>query len=195
MRGLEQIPWLYDSWSWVAERLGLASQRRRLLAGARGRLLEIGCGTGRNLGLARSAAFVVGIDPSVHVLNRARRRAPGVPLVRASAHALPFAPGVFDGVVSSLTFCSVPEPALGLAEVARVLAPSGELRMLEHVRAHSVWGARLQDVVAPLWTWATGGCHPNRETESAVERAGFQIDPVDREAHGVLRRFTARRRV
>ena len=64
--------------------------------------------------------------------------------------------------------------------------------MLEHVRSRVPWRARLQDFIQPAWTWAAGGCHPNRETEAAVERAGFRIEPEGRRAEGTHRRFAAR---
>ena len=82
------------------------------------------------------------------------------------------------------------DPARGLTEIRRVLHPAGELRMLEHVRAATPWRARMQDVIQPVWTWIAGGCHPNRDTEAAVARAGFTID--DRRAEGTMRRFRAR---
>lgn len=192
MRGLEQIPWLYDLAFWILERLGLQRWRRRLGAGVTGRALEVGCGTGRNLALSSSARLLVGLDPAADALREARRRAPSVPLVQASTHDLPFRDGCFDTVVSALVFCSVPDPGLGLREVRRVLSPAGTLRMLEHVRATSAAGARVQDAIQPLWTRAMGGCHPNRDTEAAVTRAGFAIDAAERDATGVLRRFTAR---
>ena len=83
------------------------------------------------------------------------------------------------------------EPARGLAEVKRVLRPDGRLRMLEHVRSRRAWKAALQDRVQPIWTWASGGCHPNRDTERAVEAAGFVIDAEDRAELADLRRFSA----
>jgi SAM-dependent methyltransferase len=193
MRGIEQIPWLYDAGCAVWEWLGLARWRRRLMRGARGRALEIGCGTGRNLGVPSPARFVAGVDPSWEALRRARRRVPAaMPLLRASAHDLPFRAGVFDTVVSALVFCSVPDPARGLAEARRVLAPDGALRMLEHVRSRRRWLARLQDLVQPGWTFVMGGCHPNRDTEAAVEEAGFLIDAEERLCRGNMRSFTAR---
>ena len=64
--------------------------------------------------------------------------------------------------------------------------------MLEHVRSPIAWRALLQDTIQPLWTWAAGGCHPNRATEAAVERAGFRIEPEGRMARGTDRRFSAR---
>lgn len=192
MRGVEQIPWLYDACCAVMERTGLGPWRHWLVAGASGRTLDVGCGTGRNLPLYPPGVRVVGLDPHAEPLARARRRAPGVPLVRASAEALPFRDGTFDTVTSGLVFCSVPDAARGLGEVRRVLAPGGSLRMLEHVRSPRPWKARLQDAVEPFWTRLTGGCHPNRDTERAVAAAGFSIEPDGRRAKGDMRRFAAR---
>lgn len=190
MRGVEQIPWMYDAMMSVLERTGLSRWRRKLVGGAQGRVLDIGCGTGRNLPLYQADRRVVGVEPSWHSIRKAKQRAPNVPLVRASAQALPFRDGTFNTVVSGLVFCSVPDAAQGLGEVKRVLASGGSLRMLEHVRSTSAWRARMQDVIQPAWTWVAGGCHPNRDTERAVEAAGFEIAP-GRRADGNMRLFHA----
>jgi ubiquinone/menaquinone biosynthesis C-methylase UbiE len=193
MRGVEQVPWLYEVicsvYEWTG---GLAEWRRWVVAGARGRVVDLGSGTGRNLPLLPRGTDAVAVDPSLDALGRARRRAPAVPLVAARAEALPFRDGAFDTVLSGLVFCSVADPARGLAEVKRVLRPDGQLRMLEHVRSDVRWWARLQDAIQPAWTWVAGGCHPNRETEATVERAGFQIQAEGRLAKGINRRFAAR---
>ena len=192
MRGVEQIPWLYDGLCWLFEQTGLGRWRRWLVEGAHGLTLDIGCGTGRNLPLYARDVRVVGIDPSPDALARARRRSPVTPLVRSSAEALPFRSGTFDTVVSSLVFCSVPDAARGLAEVRRVIHAHGAVRMLEHVRSTKSWKARFQDRLQPAWTRLTGGCHPNRDTEGAVRAAGFMVDPTTRLARGEMRRFVAR---
>lgn len=179
---------------WLPERLGLAHWRRALTRGLEGRVLEVGCGTGHNLSWYGAGARPVALDPDPDVLRRARARAPSVPLVAASAEALPFTDGCFRTVVSSLAFCSVPDPARGLAEVKRVLAPGGELRMLEHVRHEGRIRGKLQDLLQPAWTRCTGGCHPNRPTERFVRDAGFTIDRAGRRARGTLRLFRARPR-
>lgn len=191
MRGVEQIPWLYDAGMAVIEATGLAKWRRWLVAGARGRTLDVGCGTGRNLPLYPAGVSVIGVDPSPDALRKARARAPAVPLVRASAEALPFRDGAFDTVVSGLVFCSVPDAPKGLAEVKRVLGPGGALRMLEHVRSTSPLGGKWQDFIQPAWTWAMGGCHPNRDTEASVAAAGFTVE--ERRAKGNMRRLLARK--
>lgn len=193
MRGVEQIPWLYDAMCFVMERTGLSRWRDWLTRGAQGRTLEVGCGTGRNLPRYAPGTWLVAIEPDAHTLAKARQRAPGVPLVRASAEALPFRDGAFDTVVSSLVFCSVPRPEVGLAEVKRVLADEGQLRMLEHVRSDG-WYGPVQDTIQPAWTCVAGGCHPNRRTEATVEAAGFVIDADGRRSEGTMRRFAAHKR-
>jgi ubiquinone/menaquinone biosynthesis C-methylase UbiE len=192
VRGLEQIPWLYDALCAGVERLGLRRWRRWLAAGARGRTLDLGCGTGRNLPLMPAGLTVVGVDPAIASLRRARRRAPGVALIAARAEALPFRDGAFETVVSGLVLCSVGDPARALGEVRRVLRGDGRLRVLEHVRSARRWKARWQDAIEPLWTRLTGGCHPNRDTERSIAAAGFRVDVAERRARGDLRRFTAR---
>lgn len=192
MRGIEHIPWLYDGFMNLLDALDFARWRRALVRAAYGPTLEVGCGTGRNLPLYPPGTDVIALDPDLASLVRARRRAPDVPLVAARVEALPFRAGAFDTVVSSLVFCSVDEPAQGLQEIHRVLRNKGELRMLEHVRSRYPFWAGLQDGIQPLWTWLSGGCRPNRNTEAAVEAAGFRIEPDARETAYVLRRFKAR---
>jgi ubiquinone/menaquinone biosynthesis C-methylase UbiE len=191
VRGVEQIPWLYDAMCAITDRLGLARWRRWLAAGARGRILDLGCGTGRNLEYLPPGT--VGLDPAWASLKAARTRAAHARLVQGSAEALPFRDGTFDTVVAGLVFCTVPDAARGLAEVRRVLTAAGELRAMEHVRATTAWGARWQDAITPIWKRLTGGCHPNRDTERTVEHAGFTIQPEGRRAKGKMRRFAARR--
>lgn len=190
MRGVEQIPWLYDAMCFVLERTGLTRWRRWLASGARGRTLEVGCGTGRNLTHYDPAVPLIAIEPAADALAVARKRAPRALLVRASAEALPFRDGAFDTVVSSLVFCSVPRPEVGLREVRRVLSDDGQLRMLEHVRDEG-WYGRVQDTIQPAWTVVAGGCHPNRRTEATVEANGFRILEEDRRSEGTMRRFAA----
>ncbi len=189
-RGVEQIPWAYDAL--IRFFPGLARWRSELIAMARGRVLEVGCGTGLGLrDFGTDVDGVWGIDPNIGSLHRARRRLPAAGLAVASAEQLPFAKASFDCVVSSLVFCSVPDPLRGLHEIRRVLKPDGRLLMLEHVQARSRFRARMLDLLQPPWTAVTGGCHPNRHTERTVESAGFRIDPDTRRARGLMRWFVA----
>src|SRR4051812_19817687 len=191
MRGLEQIPWIYDAMCALAEATGLRRWREWLARGARGRTLDLGCGTGRNLPLFPAQARIVGIDFTRDSLHRARIREPRALLVRGSAEALPFRDGTFNTVVSGLVLCSVARPGVVVAEVRRVLRDDGELRMLEHVRSSRRWKARLQDLFQPAWTALSGGCHPNRDTEATVLRAGFAVS--ERRARNEMRRLALRK--
>lgn len=192
LRGIENIPWIYDGLLSFCERIGLGRWRAQLAAGAKGLTLDLGCGTGRNLPLYERSIPLVGIDPNAGALARARRRGPGVALVRGVAEQLPFRDGAFETVVSGLVFCSVRDPAQALSEVKRVLRSGGQLRMLEHVRAEGKIAARIQDFYQPAWTWVTGGCHPNRDTERTVKESGFQIEWETRRAKRNMRRLSAR---
>lgn len=190
-RGIEQIPLIYDAVMAITDRIGLWKLRSWLTAGTSGRALEVGCGTGRNLPRYPPSTRLIGIDPSLDSLRRARRRAPGVPLACAKAEALPFRATAFDTVAISLVLCSVADPGAALLEVRRVLRDPGTLRLLEHVRSERRWEARWQDFIQPAWTRITGGCHPNRDTEAAVRRAGFRVD--QRRVNRNLRRLVARK--
>ena len=190
MRGIEQIPWLYDLGMHFMPRI--ARWRRELAALADGDVLEIGCGTGQMLPLYPDTTAIVAFDPNRASLDRARRRCPGAGLLVADAQRMPFADASFDTVVSGLVFCSVPNAEQGLAEIRRVLRPGGRLLMLEHVHASGRLGRWLLDAMQPAWTRFTGGCRPNRDTESVVRRAGFRIESDHYRARGLMRRFVAR---
>ena len=100
MRGVEQVPFLYDAGLALLEATGLGRWRTWLVSEAEGRTLDLGCGTGRNLPLYDGRARAIGIDPCIETLQAARKRAPGVPLVLGVAERLPFRTGVFETAVS-----------------------------------------------------------------------------------------------
>jgi ubiquinone/menaquinone biosynthesis C-methylase UbiE len=164
------------------EKLG-AKLKRKLLASARGRVLEIGVGTGLSFAHYPPVEELVAVDPSEPMLRRARKRAAelgrDVTLAEAPAEELPFADGSFDTVVTLAVLCTVTDPARALAEIRRVLKPDGRLIFLEHVRSPDAKLARWQDRLERPWGWVAGGCHPNRRTVEAIEAAGFQ--PVELE--------------
>jgi ubiquinone/menaquinone biosynthesis C-methylase UbiE len=192
LRGIEQIPWLYDFLMALAERGGLGRWRRHLVGRAAGRTLDLGCGTGRNLVLFAREATVFGLELEIGMLRRARQRAPHTPLVVGRAEDLPFRDRSFDTVISSLVFCSIRDPRRALDEIRRVISDGGRLRMLEHVRSALPAVGRVQDLIQPLWTRVAGGCHPNRDTESSVEDAGFVIEERAAPGRASLRYFAAR---
>lgn len=170
---------------------GFEDQRRDLFARARGRVLEMGVGTGAGIdAYPPHVTDVVGIDPAATMLDRARarleriRRRGGLPyrvhLHQADAQALPYDDASFDTVVAFLTFCTIPDPGRAAREAHRVLRPDGRVLVLEHVRAEDGRAlARWQDRLDPLWTRLAGGCHLNRDTEAVFGAAGFDTEPLD----------------
>jgi ubiquinone/menaquinone biosynthesis C-methylase UbiE len=181
---------LYDPLSKAAEEKLGAETKRELLANARGRVLEIGIGTGLSLPHYPAGVEVVGVEPSEPMLRRARRRAEeigrDVELLRAPAETLPFADASFDTVVTLAVLCSVDDQARALAEIRRVLRPGGRFIFLEHVRSDDPAVARKQDRWERPWGWFTCGCHPNRDTLGAIQAAGFDVVHVEREARTEL---------
>lgn len=188
---------LYDPVMELPENLGLRELRRRVLRGVRGRVLEPGIGTGRNLPLyPPGVERLVGVDPDEVMLRRARERARKVlfpvDLVPASAEALPFEDASFDAAVATLAFCTIPDPLKALRETRRVLVSGGELRLLEHVRMEREPVARVQEAATPLWKRVAGGCHLDRDTLALVREAGFGVERVERHLDGLVLEVFAR---
>jgi ubiquinone/menaquinone biosynthesis C-methylase UbiE len=180
----------YDLFMLPAERAGLRRLRRRIVAAARGCVLEVGIGTGLNLPLYGRGARVVGIDPNLDALKRARRRADEAGTaffpVQGDGERLPFRDGAFDGAVATLVFCTVPDASRAFHELRRVVRPGGRIRLLEHVRAPSAPVAGLQDLIDPAWTRVLAGCHVNRDTLGTVSRAGFRVQSVRSHLGGLV---------
>lgn len=161
----------------------MGERRYRLISGAEGDVLEIGGGTGSNLPHYRNAEHVVITEPDPFMREKlhpklSQARVP-VETSDADAQDLPFADDSFDVAVSTLVLCTVPDLALALAEIRRVLRPGGKLLFMEHVRG-SDKAAYVQDLIEPLWMKLFAGCHPNRDTVSRIEAAGFRISKFER---------------
>jgi ubiquinone/menaquinone biosynthesis C-methylase UbiE len=174
---------LYDPFLWWGEKSGLAKKRDRLLAGARGDVLEIGAGTGLNLShYPADLDRLVLSEPEQHkadlLLKRAEEIGLAAEFVRASAEALPFEDNSFDTVVATLVFCTVGEPEAAIAEVRRVLRPDGRWLLIEHIRSDRPMVSRIQDRIARPWAALADGCRCNRRTIEMIEAGGFEVDLV-----------------
>jgi ubiquinone/menaquinone biosynthesis C-methylase UbiE len=182
--GHRWFAFLYDPFIASGERSYMRRVREEIVGRARGRVLELGAGTGLSFRYYNDhAERIVATDPDPHMLERARRRLKDagrpIQLQRVWAETLPFKDGSFDAVVSTLVMCTVRDPLRALSEVRRVLKPTGELRMYEHVRYDHAFGAFWQDLIAPAWGWFGGGCHPNREIARLVREAGFEFQRLE----------------
>ena len=159
----------------------LVPYRARVAAAARGRVLEIGLGSGLNLPFyGAEVRSVVGLDPSPPLLAMAERAGKigprPVELLAGSAEAIPLERASVDTVLMTWTLCSIPHTALALAEIARVLKPGGELLMCEHGAAPDPGVARWQARLTPLWRRLAGGCHLDRDPEKLLHGAGFAAE-------------------
>ncbi|HEX3424963.1 MAG TPA: methyltransferase domain-containing protein [Acidimicrobiales bacterium] len=173
---------------WVlaaTEARGLAARRRRLVGSARGRVLEIGAGTGRNLRWYRpdQVSSVVALEADETRGQWLARRAQTLALpfewqpVAVEDAVLP--PEGFDTVVATLALCRVAEPAVVAAAIGSWLVPGGRLLFLEHVASLGVRG-RLQCLVTPAWARVSGGCHLDRDTLATVRAAGLSVSDCTR---------------
>jgi ubiquinone/menaquinone biosynthesis C-methylase UbiE len=169
-----------------------ARDRRDMLEGLRGRVLEVGAGSGINFGFyPAGVGEVVALEPEAHLRARAERAAREAPVavtvVEGVAEALPFPEASFDAAVTSLVLCSVRDQRRALGEIRRVVRPGGELRFFEHVVARGRVGAALQRACdATFWPLVAGGCHCARDTEAGIVAAGFEIAWLRRSSQRLL---------
>lgn len=174
----------YDRLTEAAEEAGLRARRQRLLGSAKGRVLEIGAGTGANLPFYGSEVELTLAEPEEPMARRLAKRLseqrPNATIVHAPAEQLPFADGHFDVVVSTLVLCTVSDQARAIRELRRVLKPGGRLFFMEHVRSEDPRVARWQDRLNGVNRFVAYGCNCNRTTLDALRAANFTIASLER---------------
>jgi ubiquinone/menaquinone biosynthesis C-methylase UbiE len=174
---------VYDTAFVLAERRGFSGIRQDLASRARGRVLELGAGTGLNLRhYPENVSEVLLTEPDPYMAAKLRKRAAASSLDKSvfesPAERIPLDDASVDTVVATLVLCTVKDPEQVLAEVARVLRPGGVFLFAEHVRSASLRAARWQDRLTRLWSWYACGCQCNRDTVSVLERAGFALQEL-----------------
>ncbi len=159
--------------------------RDELVAGLRGRVVEVGAGNGMNFShYPATVDEVVAIEPEGYLRHKAeaagREAAISVSVRDGRAVPLPFPDASFDAAVSSLVLCTVPDPMAALQELRRVLKPGGELRFMEHVRGAGPPKSTAQEWMdrTGIWPWLGGGCHSARDTIATIEASGFRLEQV-----------------
>jgi ubiquinone/menaquinone biosynthesis C-methylase UbiE len=186
----------YDRKIWLPERLLFGGGRAWAAGLARGRTLEVAAGTGRNLPYYPDRVALTVVDLSERMLELAAQRAArlgrDVELCVADAHALPFPDRSFDTVVATLALCSIPDDAVAVAEMARVLVPGGRLVLLDHVRSPLRPVRAVQRALEPLFLRLEAD-HLLREPARRVEEAGLVIEQAERSKLGLVLRLVAQK--
>jgi ubiquinone/menaquinone biosynthesis C-methylase UbiE len=177
---LRVVAHIYDQFVWLGEIAGMRGRRSALLDNARGRVVEIGAGTGLNVAhYPDGISELVLTEPDAamrrRLARRLRRHGRAARIVDAPADRLPLADASVDTVVSTLVLCTVADPERTLGEIARVLRPDGQLLFVEHVRASSRFLAACQDAMLQPWRRFAGGCRCNRRTVELMRACGFAV--------------------
>ena len=162
----------------------MTRQRQRLVPEAKGRVLEVGIGSGLNLPFyGPGVERLWGVDPSVELQRYARERAQGLPfpveLLAHPAEAIPLESHSVDTVVMTWTLCSIPDEIRALEEIRRVLKPGGRLLFVEHGRAPEPRVERLQERLNPVWQRLSGGCHLNLKVDGLLKAGGFRVEQLE----------------
>lgn len=179
----------YDRWTWWLDGLVVTRFRRDLLSTARGRVLEIAVGSGKNVRHYPSDCTLVGVDLSESMLRvaatAAARLGRELATHRIDAGKLSFEDGAFDTVVCTLGGCTFQEPRRVFEEMRRVCAPDGQGLFLEHVRPRSPAMRLAVAGLAPV-TRRLLGCNPDRDTMATLGEAGWSIDRQQEAMRGVF---------
>jgi len=186
----------YDRQIVFLERHWFPGAREWVCSRARGRVLEIAVGTGRNLPFYRPDVTITGIELSTEMLAIARKRAADLgraaDLREGDAQRLPFAEGSFDTVLCALSLCTIPDPAVAIAEMWRVLTPGGTLLLVDHIRS-SFAPLRAVQWMAEQVTIRTAGEHFTRRQLPLVRTQGFEVVESERLKAGTVERIHARK--
>ena len=179
----DRLARVYDLMEALIERFSFRRWRARLWSRVRGeRILEVGVGTGKNMPFYPPEAQVTAVDLSEKMLAQAQERTQQldleVDLRLMDVQHLDFPDDSFDAAVASFVFCSVPDPALGLRELARVVKPGGQIILLEHVRARPPILGKIMDWLNPLVVRIMGA-NINRRTVENVQKAGLPLREVE----------------
>jgi SAM-dependent methyltransferase len=173
----------YDRVLRPSEEHGLADIRRGALVGLSGTVLEIGAGTGLNLGkYPDDVEILIACEPTSEMADRLRARADEfhheLDIRDAVAEALPLADDSVDHAVSTLVLCTVDDLEQSCRELARVIRPGGTLRLVEHIGPAEGFLGGVQRTIEPAWKVGARGCRLTRDPRPALTAAGFDVSSL-----------------
>jgi ubiquinone/menaquinone biosynthesis C-methylase UbiE len=166
----------YDIMEAPMEAMSLKIWRIDAMKELKGKVLEIGVGTGKNIEYYPDSLEITAIDFSEKMLEKAKKKAAlhdkKINLLLMDAEHLDFTDDTFDTVFTTCVFCSVPNPVKGLMEIRRVCKPGGKIIMIEHVRSESKVLGIIMDILNPLVV-NFYGANINRRTVENINKAGY----------------------
>ncbi|MDA8674877.1 class I SAM-dependent methyltransferase [Gammaproteobacteria bacterium] len=161
-------------------------QRQKVVPLAKGKVLDIGIGSGLNIPFYNSDKIdqVIGIDPSHELIELAKELAndskASIELVIGSAESIPYPDNFFDTVLVTYTMCTIPNVSIANKEIWRVLKDDGRLIFCEHGLAPDKKISKWQNRIDPFWGKIAGGCHLNRDIQKLITDAGFSFESLDK---------------
>lgn len=183
----------YDASEAIIEKGLFGKWRMKTISNLKGKILEIGVGTGKNLQYYSDEVELTAIDISPGMLKKARNKAKKLNL-KADLHLmdaqkLEFEDETFDYVISTFVLCSVPDPVVTLKEMTRVLKPDGKIITLDHVLSKNKIVAIWENIHNPI-TVRLFGFNVNRDTYNNMKKAGLEITDENIAFLDVFKRFT-----
>src|SRR3954468_8079549 len=160
--------------------------RRPGLGGVSGIVVEIGFGSGPNVGLYPAAVDrVLAVEPSEGARGLARKRMAGIAhppidFVGLDGATLPVDDASADAVLSTFTLCTIPDIDAAMREIMRVLRPGGALHFVEHGRSDDPAVHRRQVRFEPVQRRIAGGCHLTRDPAELAEAVGLRVEGLSR---------------
>lgn len=182
---------IYDNYvlpkliNWACAQRPAMKQRTKIVPAASGNVLEIGIGSGLNLGFYREGQVksVIGIDPSEATWRENDIDLEQLPFpfeyIKAAAEAIPLEDHSVDSIVITYSLCTVPDLSQAFSEFRRVLRPKGQLLFCEHGKAPDAAVAKWQDRINPIWKKFGGGCNLNRDIPAIIRSNGFKIEQLE----------------
>jgi ubiquinone/menaquinone biosynthesis C-methylase UbiE len=161
-------------------------QRQKIVPLAEGEVLEIGMGSGLNLGFydPDKVRKVWGLEPSEGMRQLARKNFDGAKLqlevIDLPGEEIPLDTNSIDTVVVTYTLCTIPDARRALQGMHRVLRPGGKLLFCEHGLAPDEAVQRWQNRINPAWRRLAGGCNVNRDIPQLLKSSGFHVDLDER---------------
>ena len=166
---------IYDNLMNVLEKKKLRNERKILLENIRGKIIELGAGTGVNFEFYTDNE-VIAVEPDKVMSTEAQKKigSKNIKIISASAEELPFDDNTFDTVLITLALCTIPNPEKALKEAERICKPGGQLLILEHIKNENRFLFSLQNILTPTWKKFAMGCHLNRDTLSVIKNNNFE---------------------